>query len=238
MDFYLYVMQRKHDYTPTRFTLYLASPNAVSHCLAIGVLFLITNYQNVLYRVNPENTDLFTYPYYIKVLFAHLDSLFFGFATAIIIFQSTSEALKRFYCSLEAVMIFLNLNRQYVGEFFGVNANFAMGTFLALFSGFTLYYLGTLAKQHLHAYTAPIEFEPQLQNLGVPENEEKEEAQAIHDLMSEVDNMAYLKKHSKVVTDLESGLSIGQTAKRNRVSKSTIQNVKRVLLHAKKAVFA
>lgn len=224
--------------TPSRFTLYLASPNAVSHCLIVGVLFLITNYQNVLYRANPENLDLFTYPFAVKVFLAHLDSLFFGFATAIIIFQSQSERLKIFYCSLEAVMIFLNFNRNYISEFLGINANFFLGSFLALFSGVTLYYLGTIAKQHLHAYLPPLPFEPQLQSLGVPENEEREEAIAIGELMNEVDNMAYLKKHSKIVTDLESGQSIGQTAKRNKVSKSTVQNVKRLLIHAKKVVLA
>jgi hypothetical protein len=45
-------------------------------------------------------------------------------------------------------MIFLNLNQNYIGAYFGTNAHFLLGTYIAVFSGFTLYFLGSLAKQH------------------------------------------------------------------------------------------
>jgi uncharacterized protein YerC len=128
-------------------------------------------------------------------------------------------------------MIFLNLNREYISAFLGLNANFVMGTFIALFSGFTLYYLGTLANKYLHDYTplpSPIATND-LANLGVSLEEEKEEQEAINDLMTEIETAAYLKKYENVVNDLQGGLSILKTASKNGVSKSTVQNVKRVL---------
>jgi hypothetical protein len=128
------------------FTAWLAGRQAVSFALGIGVIFLITQYQSILHITNPENTDFFRYPYALRVLLSHLDSLFFGFSTAIFIFQSKSEVQKIMYCIFEAIMICLNLNRVYLGE----ESKFYLSCYIAVFSGFTLYFLGTLAKQHSH----------------------------------------------------------------------------------------
>jgi hypothetical protein len=126
------------------FTKWLAGKQAVSFALAIGVIFLITNYQNILHITNPENKDYFNYPFALRVFLSHIDSLFFGLATAIFIFQSKSEWQKILYCIFEAIMVGLNLNRGYMG----VDALFWLSCYIAVFSGFTLYFLGTLAKQH------------------------------------------------------------------------------------------
>jgi hypothetical protein len=133
------------------FTQWLASPSAVSLTLAIGVFFLVSNYEVILHLTNPQNAqdiDMAKYPFALRWIFSHLDSLFFGLATAIIMFQSKSDRLKILYCVLEAIMIFLNLNQAYVSAYFGTNSQFLLGTYIAVFSGFTLYFLGTLAKQH------------------------------------------------------------------------------------------
>jgi hypothetical protein len=126
------------------FTKWLAGKQAVSFALAIGVIFLITNYQNILHITNPENKDYFNYPFVLRVLLSHIDSLFFGLATAIFIFQSKSETQKILYCIFEAIMVGLNLNRGYLGA----DSLFYLSCYIAIFSGFTLYFLGTLAKQH------------------------------------------------------------------------------------------
>jgi hypothetical protein len=126
------------------FTKWLAGKQAVSFALAIGVIFLITNYQNILHITNPENKDYFNYPFALRVFLSHIDSLFFGLATAIFIFQSKSEWQKILYCIFEAIMVGLNLNRGYMGA----DALFWLSSYIAVFSGFTLYFLGVLAKQH------------------------------------------------------------------------------------------
>jgi hypothetical protein len=133
------------------FTQWLASASAVSVTLAIGVFFLISNYEVILHLTNPQNAqdmDMAKYPFALRWLFSHLDSLFFGLATAIIMFQSKSDRQKILYCVFEAIMIFLNLNQNYISEFLGTSSHFLLGTYIAVFSGFTLYFLGTLAKQH------------------------------------------------------------------------------------------
>ena len=81
------------------FTDWLAGKQAISFALAIGVFFLISNNQNILHITNPENTDVFKYPYFVRVILSHLDSLFFGLSTAIVIFQSNSKKEKILYCS-------------------------------------------------------------------------------------------------------------------------------------------
>lgn len=197
------------------FTQWLASRHAVSFTLAVGVVFLITNYQGIIFRANPENSSPFMYPYALQVVLSHLDSFFFGLATAIIIFQSKSENHKIMYCSFEAIMIFLNLNRNFIDEL-GFNSQFLLATYVAIFSGFTLYYLGKLAQSG--TVQTPI----------IPEAEAIEE-KTTEDVMLEADHASYLKKYSKVVEDLENGMSILKTARKHRLSKSTIQNVKRTL---------
>jgi hypothetical protein len=139
-----------------KFSEWLAGRRAVSFCLAIGILFLITNYQGIIFRANPENLDTpFAYPYPIQVILSHLDSFFFGLATAIIIFQGRKEWQKLVYCGFEAMMIFLNLNRNFLTDL-GLPSQAILATYIAVFSGFTLYFLGTLAKYHLAQQTALI----------------------------------------------------------------------------------
>jgi len=204
---------------PSPFTRYLASPNAVSHCLAVGVLFLLSNYQNVLYRAHPDTTELFTYPYVLKVFLAHVDAVFFGFATAIIMFQSPKETLKIFYCFLESVMVFLNYNRKYITENIG-NADFAINTFIAGFSGVTLYFLGTIAKKYLQEYNAQ----------QVPCMQQNSEGLLdIESLEEKIDTGAYLKKYAKLAKDLKEGLSISVCVKKHKVCATTVQKVKSAL---------
>lgn len=126
---------------------WLASRRAVSFCLLIGVFFLVSNYQNILYRVNPDHAQAFVYPFLVQVLLAHLDSLFFGLTTAILLFQSRYEWQKILYCCLEAIMVFLNLNRNFIQDL-GFESNYILGAYVAVFSGFSLYFLGSLAKAH------------------------------------------------------------------------------------------
>ena len=211
------------EITKFSFTNWLASRNAVSFTLAVGVIFLITNYQGIIFRANPENLNPFEYPYFLQVLLSHLDSFFFGLATAIIIFQSKSEVHKVMYCSFEAIMIFLNLNRNFINEI-GFNSQFLLATYVAIFSGFTLYYLGKLAQQGL------VINQPEIQPLSEIRNTDE--------IMSEADQISYLRKYSKVVDDLEKGMSILKAAKKHKVSKSTIQNIKRTLKILKNGHFA
>lgn len=149
--------EKAANFVDWSFTEWLASKSAVSITLAIGVFFLISNYEVILHLTNPQNTmdiDMAKYPFALRWFLSHLDSLFFGLATAIIMFQSRNEYHKILYCIFEAVMIFLNLNQNYVGNYLGTNSKFLLGTYIAVFSGFTLYYLGKLAKQH-NVYTSP-----------------------------------------------------------------------------------
>lgn len=129
------------------FTRWLNSPNAVSFTLAIGVIFLVTNYRGIIHRADPDNLQVFVYPFWIQVLLSHIDSLFFGLATAIIIFQSVKVWHKVAYCSFEGIMIFLNLNRNFIDSS-GFNSQFLLATYIAVFSAFTLFFLGNLARQH------------------------------------------------------------------------------------------
>ena len=130
------------EYTKFSFSGWLSSKQAVSFCLAVGVVFLISNYQVVLHNTNPDSGE-FTYPEWLLIVFSHIDSLFFGLATAIIIFQSRKDWHKKLYCAFEGIMIFLNLNR----ELFEGSEIF-LSSYIAIFSAFTLFYLGDLAKFH------------------------------------------------------------------------------------------
>jgi hypothetical protein len=210
------------------FTYWLASRKAVSFTLAIGIIFLISNYQGIVFRANPDNILPFAYPYPVQVLLSHLDSFFFGLATAIIIFQSQREWHKVVYCTFEGIMIFLNLNRDFL-QGWGYDSQFLLASYIAVFSAFTLYYLGKLAKQHFRETGYP----QQVDNSDI---EEKEESRAINELMNEVDKMSYLKKYSKVVDDLNSGLSIQKTVRKHHISKSTVQNIKRAIETLKTAI--
>lgn len=129
------------------FTAWFAGKQAVSFTLAVGIVFLFFNYQGIIYRANPENQIDFSYPFFLQVMISHLDSFFFSFATAIIIFQSQKEWQKILYCGMEGIMIFLNLNRDFLANQ-GLQSQFYLAIYVSIFSSFTLYYLGSLARLH------------------------------------------------------------------------------------------
>ncbi|NJL14171.1 MAG: hypothetical protein HC913_14950 [Microscillaceae bacterium] len=106
-----------------------------------------------MYRVNPDHAQAFVYPFFLQVFLVHLDSLFFGLTTAILLFQSRYEWQKVLYCCLEAAMVFLNYNRNLVKDM-GLDDNYVLGGYVAVFSGFSLFFLGSLARQHRAQKTA------------------------------------------------------------------------------------
>lgn len=165
-------------------TNWLASKKAVSFTLMVGIFFLVSNYQGIIYRADPSNTEAFAFPYPVQVLLSHLDSLFFGLATAIIIFQSQKEWHKVLYCIFESIMIFLNLNRMFIQNQ-GFDTRFFLASYIAVFSGFTLYYLGSLAKYHAADLTMQRASETgSIQPKKQFEQELKEEEKAILDSLN------------------------------------------------------
>ena len=132
------------------FSSWLASKKAVSFTLAIGVVFLVSNYQHIIFHANPDTTGKFSYPFPVLVILSHIDSLFFGMTTAIMMFQAKKEKVKILYCCMEALMIFLNLNQLALRQAF-TNPELLIRTYIAVFSGFSFYFLGTLMVNH---YTA------------------------------------------------------------------------------------
>jgi hypothetical protein len=133
------------------FSRWLASRKAVSFALAIGVIFLVTNYQHIIFNSNPDSIGKFSYPFFVLVVLSHIDSFFFGITTAIMMFQARSEKIKILYCVMEAVMIFLNLNQPALKQVF-TNPEILIRTYIAAFSGFSFYFLGSLmAKYHAKA---------------------------------------------------------------------------------------
>lgn len=221
---------------PFSFTAWLAGRQAVSFALGIGVIFLITNYQSIIFLTNPENKDLFNYPFWLRVFLSHLDSLFFGLATAIFIFQSKSEWRKILYCIFEAIMICLNLNRSYLG-----NDNlFYLSCYIAVFSGFTLYFLGTLAKEHNLHQTEPTPYPPNqavpnppITNLfGQPyQNMTAQDTQTIGFEVGKLKIHAGRKPISTetiqaIQESLKNGMGVRQTARKYGVSEATVSKYK------------
>lgn len=149
------------------FTRWLSSHSAVSFALAVGVMFLFTNYSMVLHNTNPDK-GVFSYPHWAIILISHLDSFFFALTTAIVMFQSVSGLQKGFFVFLEGVMIFLNLNRNFISRYFDYDKNgnaiyktigesmpefsysqLLLGSYIAFFSAVAFYNLGLLAYNHL-----------------------------------------------------------------------------------------
>lgn len=197
----------------SKFTKWFASANAVAFTLFIGVLFLFSNYQSVLFRVSPENNIAFIYPYFVRVLIAHIDSFFFSFATITIIFQCKNEFYKVLFCIFESLMLSLNLTAKQYKE-----NDFYIAIYIAVFSGFTFYILGSLSKMH-NKINAPV---------NAPVNA-LINTEAINAIMNESEKYAFLHKYAKVVECLNNGLSIAQTAKKIKVSGSTIKKVRQML---------
>ena len=129
------------------FSDWLSSRRAVSFTLAIGVVFLVSNYQHILLHANPDNTSKFAYPFPILVILSHIDSLFFGMTTAIMMFQAKNEKVKMLYCCMEAVMIFLNLNQLALRQAF-TSPELLIRTYISVFSGLSFFFLGTLMVNH------------------------------------------------------------------------------------------
>lgn len=176
------------------FSNWLAGRQAVSFTLAVGVFFLISNYQGIIYRANPDNVQAFSYPFIFQVIASHLDSFFFGLATAIIIFQAQKEWQKITYCCFEGLMIFLNLNRNFINGL-GLDSQALLATYVAVFSAFTLYFLGILAKNHREITQKTFE------SVDLPEltpEENKEEEKAIEELLKDT-NVLINKEKTSVV---------------------------------------
>ena len=229
------------------FTDWLAGKQAVSFALGIGVVFLISNYQNILHITNPENKEYFNYPLFLRVILSHLDSLFFGLATAIIMFQSESKTQKIMYCIFEAIMIFLNLNRNYWGE----ENNFYLACYIAVFSGFTLYYLGTIAKQHRQTSPTPksspqtVPSPPILTNIfGEPYQAPAVMAQNTSKIIG-FEVGAQKENKPKIITgrkaipielvrsiqeSIKNGMGIRQTARKYGVSEATVSKYKKPII--------
>jgi hypothetical protein len=223
------------------FTNWLAGQQAVSFCLFVGVFFLISNYQTILHLTNPDNLgEGFKYPLALRIILSHLDSLFFGLATAIIMFQSENPKHKILYCVFEAIMIFLNLNRNFISDWLGFNAQIALGTYIAIFSGFTLYYLGNLAKQNRQSQEpetlsqnqpAPTTKKPKLNGFDL-QNQPLNESQTIGFQGSwNADTPRKPRGNSvnyqKIYNCLDKGFSIRQTATFCKCSENTVVKAKR-----------
>lgn len=159
--------KRKNNEFISDFTRWLASHNAVSFALAVGVAFLFTNYSMVLHNTNPDK-GAFSYPYWVIIVISHLDSFFFALTTAIVMFQAISKYQKIFFVSLEGIMIFLNLNRNFISRYFDYDekgqviyktlsesmpefsySQLLLGSYIAFFSAVAFYNLGLLAYNHL-----------------------------------------------------------------------------------------
>lgn len=128
------------------FTEWLAGPKSVSFTLSIGVIFLVTNYQHIIYNANPDRDKEFAYTFLILVLISHIDSLFFGMTTAIMMFQARKKNTKILYCVMEGIMIFLNLNQKALSELYE-NHEMIIRTYIAIFGAFSFYFLGTLMAE-------------------------------------------------------------------------------------------
>lgn len=218
----------------SKVTQWFASVNAVAFTLFVGVLFLFTNYQSVIFRVSPENAMPFIYPFWVRVVIAHLDSFFFSFATVTIIFQCKNEGWKVLFCFFEATMLCLNLTQKY-----NPLNDFYIAIYVGIFSGFTFYILGSLAKMHLATENAPINAPqnvpinaPQIVPTNTPQNVPTNaliDSEKVNAIMNESTKYAFLRKYNKVVECLNSGQSIAQTAKTTKISESTIKKVRQTL---------
>jgi hypothetical protein len=118
------------------FTLWLSGKQAVSLTLFSGVSFLLVNYAGVLLTVYPFHNLFDRFALWLSVWF-------FSFATVLIIFQGVKTWQKVAYCIFEGCMVWLHLNI----EKFKFSHD-ALTVYLAVFSAFTLYLLGELAKHH------------------------------------------------------------------------------------------
>ncbi len=133
------------------FANFFAGVGSVSLAMLIGVLFLMTGYQNVIHLINPQNKTEFVYWEMVRVFISHLDSLFFALCTTIIIFQCKDEKVKILFCGFESVFIFLNFSRERLPVIFGISQELTITClviYISVFSGFAFFFLGMLATMH------------------------------------------------------------------------------------------
>lgn len=197
------------------FSEWLSSKKSVSFALAVGVVFLIGCYSKVVSQIQPDGAE-FAYPWIVSVLLAHVDAFFFGLATAIILYQTDSKAVKITFVSFEAVMIFLYSNIALLSKM-GFPPTLFLGTFTGIFGALALYHLGILSKQHRDNGDA-WEF-----NRDQPEADQNEEKRALSENVKRTD---YLKKYAKVVSDLREGVSVRKASKKHALSTATVNRVK------------
>ncbi len=235
-------MKTKFDFTD-----FLESKRAISSCLLIGVLFLVNTYQKIMFMIDPDNVDLFVYPYFLRVLLSHVDSLFFGFATIIIMFQSNKKSTKVLYCCFEGLMIFLNFNRNFITEFAGINSTFYIVTYISIFAGFTLFILGTLAKGHRTIQAKEKAIAQDKQDAKEMREEKQKYKQTKTNTNADIGfNFGNLPKNEQedekntggrppiskeqkkmILEDLKNGLSIRKTAQKNKVAFRSVQYIKK-----------
>ena len=217
------------------FSEWLASRRAVSFALCVGIIFLFTNYSGVLNNANPDAGD-YKYPAVLIFILSHIDSFFFGLVTAILLFQARQEWQKVLYCGFESMLIFLNLNRNFITEYLGFDSQFFLASYIAVFSGVSFYFLGSLSKAHREASLPP----PYDQEDIIEEERTLKEAQEIlgtdnssskntvisglkrYDQKKPKSKSARVPKgYSKLSKLFAQGYSINEAAKRAKVSWNT-----------------
>ncbi|NJO00378.1 MAG: hypothetical protein HC880_00680 [Bacteroidia bacterium] len=210
------------------FSEWLSSKRAVSFALAVGIIFLFTNYSGVLNNANPDAGD-YRYPPVLIFILSHVDSFFFGLVTAILLFQASKEWQKIMYCGFEAMLIFLNLNRNFITDWLGVDSQFFLGSYIAVFSGVSFYFLGSLARYHREQSLEWIDkgySTVSASFVDTPQNDRDEENRAVREMEKKTH---FLEKYADLADDLREGLSLNKAARKHGVSYTTVQKVKLVM---------
>ncbi|MDX2302324.1 MAG: hypothetical protein NW226_05960 [Microscillaceae bacterium] len=128
------------------FSEWLASKRAISFTLAIGVIFLIGCYTKIIHVTNPD-AEQFAYWQWVIITLSHVDALFFGLCTIVLMYQASKNWHKILFCSFEGSMIFLYVNQNFLAEM-GFDPSLFLGIYLGLFGGFAMYFLGSLSRSH------------------------------------------------------------------------------------------
>lgn len=208
-----------------------SSKHFVLVVLFVGLIFLINTYQKVLFFVTPENEEVFKYPFALRVVLAHVDGLFFGLATICIMFQSgISKNMKALYCVFEAVFIALSLN---IYSFAG--AKVMLTLYLAIFGGFTFYYLGMLAVNDgaLSKFVDPVAApKPKPKSNLILDTTPLKNSKIGFDFSQNVSksDLDLLSKYPSVVSCLNQGMTVRQTAKFCKIAPGTVQKVRKALV--------
>ncbi len=122
--------------------------------LCIGIIFLFTNYQSIIYSTNPHNSgenEKFVYWLWLRIVISHIDAFFFALTTSIIIFQIKNMNVKMLFCGFEGAFIALSLIRDKLQKLISVSEDAIIVfliLFIAIYSAFAFFYLGMLANIH------------------------------------------------------------------------------------------